>query len=168
LLKIQFCKTVVIPIYWRKHEKNVFALFFIIVIVYSTFTFGVLTGNPVGFPEEKKFSFQGQYWNIDTKDIVEYDDGRPNELTSEGEAFQVSYGLTDILSLDIRLGQADFVISDIYPYEKGTMWGLGVRALIFQSANGFKLMSGFQYDNFSPDNAEEFLVFLKENPIVQS
>ena len=134
-------------------RRDVFSVVLFVVLTCSGYGLSVTVGNPAGFPEEKKFSFGFDYWNINGKDVVEYDDNVGREIESSGAALRVSYGLTDSLALDLRVGQADFTFGNNEIYDNGRVIGLGVRALVYESTGGVKVMAGVQYNDYSPDDA---------------
>jgi hypothetical protein len=127
-------------------------------------SYSTLVGNPVGFPGKGRFAVGFDYCSIDTKDVFEYDDMVDHELVSEGYGLRVSYGLTDVLAVDARFGQADFALDSHSTYDSGSAWGLGVRANVYESANGVRVMAGVQYNDYSPDEgfSEHLLPFEAE------
>ena len=126
---------------------------FLTVLLFSGYGLASMVGNPPGFPEGGKISFGAEYWHIDSRDVFEFDDMLDDELESEAYALRISYGITDFLTVDFRAGQADFTLMPgETEYDKGPFWGLGLRAIIYESPGGLKVMAGVQYNDYDPDN----------------
>lgn len=140
-------------------KYNIFFIILALTIISFTSYSAIMVGNPPGFPEKNKFSIGVKTWDFSNIEM-EYDDNVQDEFSLVGRGIMASYGLSDILALDVMYGQADF--ENIY--DEGTVWGLGARALIYESPDGFKFMGGFRYNKYDLDEAQSGIFIFRAEP----
>jgi len=135
------------------------AIFVLLFAFLCSSGFAGTAGNLVNFPKVNKFSIGLEYIDVEQRDIYEYD----NEVSCvmwdvQRKLARVSYGIFPATALDFWFGEADYAVgleenyeSSSLIFDSGNMWGLGLRAKIFEkNEGGLSAGAGFQYYSSSP------------------